>query len=262
MDLHYDVPLSLFACLLIALLIVVAEWGRRVGQRSAPGYGEGARDFVKLITGVVLSLLTLLLSFSLSAAIGRYDARRMALVAEANALRSAYLQGSLLPVPRAGEATRLLRSYVDVRDELYAAGSNESALNEAVARADDIHLKLWRLQGEQARAWPDALATRQFGEALTALMESNASRLSQLQHRLPTPLFLLLVLVSVFAAYLTGFGRGLGRSQHSRAQMLLLALITVIVGAILDSDRPRDGLITVPDDAMRSVEYLMDRVGS
>lgn len=41
---------------------------------------------------------------------------------------------------------------------------------------------------------------------------------------------------------------------------MVLLLIAVVVTAILDSDRPRDGLIVVPDDAMKSVEFLMERL--
>lgn len=259
-DILYDWPLPLLLLLIAGLLLLTAFWGQHVGRRHRDTYSDEARDYVKIVTGVVLSLMTLLLSFSLSSAIDRYEKRRDTLVLEANAIRTAYLQATLLPQPRRAQMTDLLKQYVDVRDRLYAAGSNELKLNEAVAQSDDIHLKLWAVQRAQAAADPDGLPTRQVSETLTAMIDENAHRLSQLSHRLPTPLFLLLILVGTVAAFMTGFGRGLTVHGHSRTQVVLLLLIAVVVTAILDSDRPRDGLIVVPDDAMKSVEFLMERL--
>src|SRR5262245_57762214 len=70
----------------------------------------------------VLGLLALLMGFTFSLAIDRYDVRRKLVIDEANAIGTAYLRAQLLGAPHRERISGLLARYVDNRIDLaYAA---------------------------------------------------------------------------------------------------------------------------------------------
>jgi hypothetical protein len=64
--------------------------------------------------GALLGFMALVLAFGLSLAIGRYETRRAATVAEATALGTTYLRAQTLAEPMRTESLALLRGYADL----------------------------------------------------------------------------------------------------------------------------------------------------
>ena len=65
-------------------------------------------------------MLALLLGFTLSLSLQRFDNRSVAVVEEANAIGTAYLRSKFLPPSLRQEAQRLFKNYVDLRIEIGA----------------------------------------------------------------------------------------------------------------------------------------------
>ncbi len=72
----------------------------------------------------------------------RYDKRKQMVLEEANAIGTTFLRTQLLLEPPRQEISNLLRQYVDVRLEFYAAGIDEEKLGQAMARAEKLHKQL------------------------------------------------------------------------------------------------------------------------
>ena len=98
MNLFADSPLLMIFLASVVALAAAAEIGRRLAGRLA---GEGN---VLTMEAAMLGLLALMLSFTFAMAVTRFDARRDALLKEANAIGTAALRARLLPAPHDAES--------------------------------------------------------------------------------------------------------------------------------------------------------------
>ena len=80
---------------------------------------EEERDDFGMILGATLTLLGLLIGFSFSMAISRYDQRKNYEEAEANAIGTEYLRADLLPPEDRARVRELLKMYLDERVLFY-----------------------------------------------------------------------------------------------------------------------------------------------
>ena len=78
-------------------IIGLIEIGWRIGARRLAEEGEAAAKGFGAIEGAVFALLGLILAFSFSGALTRFDAQRQLVVVEANDIGTAYLRVDLLP---------------------------------------------------------------------------------------------------------------------------------------------------------------------
>ena len=88
---------SLLTIFLVSIVFLVAasEAGRLLGVRAA---GRGGDD-VSTLEAAILGLLALMIGFTFAMALTRFDARRDAVVNEANAIGTTALRARLLPAP-------------------------------------------------------------------------------------------------------------------------------------------------------------------
>src|SRR6516225_8603034 len=110
MDVYNDSRTTLF---LAGLLLIVAaiEIGRFVGIRV----GKQGGDNVSTLEAAVLGLLALMIGFTFAMALSRFEARRDAVLNEANAIGTTALRARLLSEPHRTEVLKLLREYVQTR---------------------------------------------------------------------------------------------------------------------------------------------------
>lgn len=87
-------PAVLFLVMLV-LLTASAALGALVLRRRKPIAADSREDF-NLVQGATLTLLALLIGFTLSMAVGRYDQRKNLEEEEANAIGTEYLRADLI----------------------------------------------------------------------------------------------------------------------------------------------------------------------
>jgi hypothetical protein len=92
-----------------------------------------AREF-DTVKAAALTLLALLIGFSFSMAISRYDERKNYEELEANAIGTEFARAALLPEKDAERTRDLLRKYLDARVSFYLANGDDKALQEETAR--------------------------------------------------------------------------------------------------------------------------------
>ena len=78
-------------------MIVSMEVGRRLRLRSQAKGAEGSAAGLGAVEGALFGLMGLVLAFTFSGAISRFDDRRKLIVEEANDIGTAYLRVDLLP---------------------------------------------------------------------------------------------------------------------------------------------------------------------
>src|SRR4051812_102031 len=103
-DLYNYSLLSIFVAGLGAVL-ATSEVGWQVGIRS----GGRGRDNIWTLESGLLGLMALIIGFTFAMALSRFEARREAIVNEANAIGTTALRARLLPEEHRAEALKLLR---------------------------------------------------------------------------------------------------------------------------------------------------------
>src|SRR6266513_5079353 len=102
-------------------ILLLVRVGRRMGQRVISRHGASGLANVSSLEAAVFALLGLLIAFTFSGALQRFDLRRAQAVDEANAIGTAYLRIDLLPASTQPALRETFRSYVDARVATYSS---------------------------------------------------------------------------------------------------------------------------------------------
>ena len=117
------------AFLLLPAMVLLLEVGRRLRRQRAEAIVSSA------IEGAIFGLFGLLLAFTFSGAVSRFDTHRQLLTQEANDIGTAYLRLDLLPPQAQPELRQLFRDYTTSRLHLYDEVGPEIA-PETARRSD------------------------------------------------------------------------------------------------------------------------------
>src|SRR5215469_4693416 len=146
-----------FLVLLGSLIVfTVSAW---IGTRlhRVLQIGESDQDNFSFVLGGTLTLLGLIVGFTFSMAVGRYDQRKSREEQEANAIGTAYAQADLLPATDAARVRGLLRTYVDQR-LLFFTLSDAEQLRRVDAETRRLQRELWAIVTAHASAQPTPVA--------------------------------------------------------------------------------------------------------
>jgi len=95
MSTHFDSPFVVFAIALIAQ--AMAAYIGDFFRKRAHSFKQGERHDFNVVQAATLTLLALIIGFTFSMAVTRYDERKTLEEAEANAIGTEYLRADLLP---------------------------------------------------------------------------------------------------------------------------------------------------------------------
>jgi hypothetical protein len=245
----YDISSALIAAVLFVSMILAIEAGYRVGRRTKLPAGVGRDDFkthINMIAASLLGILALLLGFTFSLSLQRFDSRSVAVVDEANAIGTAYLRAQLLPASVRGDMQKSLREYLDLRVQASAVSladhPERQALYEKTGRAQSA---LWRYARQAAGEDPNPVRSGLFIQSLNELIDNFGRRDAALNRHVPEVVLLLLYATFLMAKAIVGYAAGIAGHRTSFVTYIMVALIVVLVYIILDLDRPRRGQIQV-----------------
>jgi hypothetical protein len=258
MDFSTDIPLGAVFVGSLAAFAAAAEIGHAFGLR-----GEKEAN-VSTLEAAVLGLLALMLSFTFAMAVTRFDARRDALLEEANAIGTAGLRARLLPAPHHAESLKLLSEYADIRVDL-ANSMNRSALDAGIARSTAIQERLWREAGSVMAKDNSMVPTGLYIQALNAVFDNQQSRLTAYRHRVPRIIFVGLYGIAAIGVCFAGYASGLERRRWRLPVYIVNLLVALVILLIQDIDRPDSGSVTVDqqpmiDTAKALASYAIDPV--
>ena len=241
MDFFSSVWLEMAVGLSIYLGLFVSV---EIGYRLVKVLGKGESDKAQIGTmqAAVLALLGLLLGFSFAGAASRFIERQDLIVAEANAIGTAYLRADLLDEPSRESLRAALRTYTDERIALFRELRPAPAA-EIQQRLRDQHTTMWRAAIQGVRDQP------QFALAVLApvndVIDLDATRAAAARRHLPILVLGLLIVCAVIGVMTIGFGCGLAKKRHITMTSALVFLIGSALWTTIDLDHPRRGLITM-----------------
>ena len=244
-ELLYNLGLWLIFGVSIGFFLLGDELGFRLGRRKRPTVTEDARSQITTIQGAMLGLLALLLGFTFSMAMSRFELRKQQVLEESNAIGTTYLRAQLMPEPLRKEVSNLLRRYVEVRLEFYQAGMKGQRFQQAVAQTERLQLQLWSRASAWADKDPRAVTAGLFLQSLNEVIDLHSKGLTALENHVPEIILVLLYFVALVAIGLIGYGCGLAGRRNFMVTMVASLLIAAVILVIIDLDRPQRGLIKV-----------------
>jgi len=217
---------------------------------------EVLREPIGALQAALLGIVGLILAFGLTLAVGRYEARRAAVVAEANAIGTTYLRAQTIAEPVRSQSLDLLRRYTDLAVRISKEVPSSDAMSRTEAEQLVLQRQLWRLAGQSLAAAPAASAPRLYVDSLNDMIDQQDVRVSTLNNRVPGAVLSLEVIaaavaVGLLSLYLAVLGRGLLPVVAAAGLVTMLLLVT------FDLDRPTRGLIEVPATPLQSVRASM-----
>ena len=163
-----DYPLLVFALTFFGLSL--SAWiGKSFSKRQQTLEAEVREDF-SVIQAATLTLLGLIIGFTFSMALGRYDQRKNYEEAEANAIGTEYVRADLVPAADAAKVRALLLNYLDQRVLFYST-RDEQQLRQINAQTVKLQAELWSAVRTPAVAQPEpvvALAVAGMNDVLNS----------------------------------------------------------------------------------------------
>lgn len=250
-ELFYNYPSGAVAFGVFVLMALALEIGLRAGRRTNGSTTSAAKSQVDTLQASLLGVLALMLGFTFSIALERFNSRSEALVHEANAIGTAWLRSSLLPDGARAEAQALFVSYADTRSRTarltWEDREQRGPLNAEARRLQD---RLWAQAAAASRDAPSPATTGLYAQALNEMIDAHASLVAEVDRHVPELVLMLLFGAFVVAGGIIGYSAGLAGHRPKPATFVMLALVVLLMFMILDLDRPRRGIIEVKTDSL------------
>ena len=250
----WAIGLAIFGGLIAAVLI--GETIRRHRKTETPRKGSAdAESSEQAITlSSVLGLLALLVAFTFSIALDRFDTRRANVLLEANAIGTTYLRAQLLEQPHRARISKLLTDYTDVR--LAAATVSPGPRQRALlATSDRLIVDLWTATVAASPSMRPYSFSHSFLDTMNNLIDMDAARKAGRQAHVPAAVFLALFLYQFVAAAVISYVVS-GRTSR-RTAWVLFALFGLLLLLIIDIDRPTSGAITESQEPMLQLQAFL-----
>ena len=243
------ITIGLFSATLFVLLIVSVFLGYHLGRKQRrPGAGaQGDNDNggVGHISGIIFTLIGLLLGFTLSAAATGFQQRQVLIAQEANAIGTAYLRLDLLPKSAQAPLRLLFREYLQARLDTYKAPGGSPAAHTAYLRSLKLQAALWQQGTDAALATNNAAILTLTASALNTTFDITTTRLVAARTHPPMVIFILLFGVALIAALLAGYGMASSHRISWLQTILFATALSITLFTIMDMEYPRLGFIRV-----------------
>jgi hypothetical protein len=231
--------------------LLLLNFGRWLGLRHMAKHGVETMTGLPTVEGAVFALIGLLLAFTISGALQRFDERRQLVVQEANAVATAYDRLALFG-PAAPALQGKLKQYTDARVELYAMPHDFSISQRAevwppqqLSKIADLKREVWNAT---VAACPPSNYPPACGLALTALnnaFEVARLRVGAAEKHPPQIVYILLFSLGLGGSLLAGFGMAAAAARSWVHMIMFAATLSIALYAVTDMEFPRLGLIRV-----------------
>jgi len=247
---------ALFAIAITTLFsvgsLVLLNYGRYLGLLYLKQKGDGGTAGLASVEGAVFALIGLLLAFTISGALQRFDERRQLVIQEANAVGTAYDRLGLLEGDVARNLQARLKDYLGARIDLYRMPHDFGLWNNEEVWSREQQDKILELK---AGLWDAGLAACAQGNfrpacglalpALNSVFEAARLRLGAAEKHPPQIIYVMLFGLGLGGSLLAGFGMAAATARSWVHMVTFTAALAVTLYVVTDMEFPRLGLIRV-----------------
>ena len=247
-------PITAFLACFI-LLCLSAQAGA-YARRRGPKQDDAEHEDLTIILGATLTLLGLIIGFSFSMAVSRYDQRKHYESSEANAIGTEYLRAGLLSPADALKLRTLLRDYLDQRISFYNARDARQIerINASTAR---VQSELWAVI-EASAAARTTVTTPLVASGMNDVIDLQGFTQAAWWNRIPLEAWSMMGIVAIGSNVLLGFSSRRAAARNRLFYFLPLVL-AIAFFLIADLDSPRGGVIRVHPQNLQSLSASIPR---
>jgi hypothetical protein len=219
-----------------------------LADRRLRPLAEEARENYSVVLTATVTLLVLIVGFSFSMAVTRYDQRKNYEEQEANAIATEYVRADLLPPPNSVKVRELLREYVGERVQYYIT-RDPVTLSQMNALTTRLQEQMWSTVGSAATARPSPL-TSLAASGMNDVLNSQGYTQAAWRNRIPHGAWILMAAIALCCNFLIGYG---ARRTGTGLLLVLPLVLAISFFLIADIDSPRYGVIRVYPQNLLSV---------
>ncbi len=239
---------------MLVLLLITLEVGYRIGFNQRRKWLDAETGGGMVALSSMFALLGLILAFTYASGVSRFEARKMAVIDEANAIETAFLRAGLIAEPGSTALKETIFSYAKTRAVPTGHMLSNAERAEILKNTLQAQSKLWpALENalKQVQGKPGAIEGS-IVAAVNDVLDMHTIRLAAISDKLPTAVIWMLIFISSTTIAVTGFNAGLsGKISRWRTTALALTIIGVML-IIIDFDRPGDGFIRVNQQSLNA----------
>lgn len=230
---------------MVAMLISL-EAGRRFGTKKGESESDASASGKKIVEAAFLGLLSLLIAFSFSGAISRFDHRRALIVEEANDIGTAYLRVDLLSPSAQPKVRELFKEYLESRLATYEKLPDVDAAMKELEHTAEIQKHIWDAAVEGSRL-PDShpnAGVLLLGSLNSMIDITNTRTWAAFTHP-PMIIFFLLFIVAIVCAFIAGESLSAAQPPAWRHMISFALIMCISVFVILEIEYPRIGFVSI-----------------
>lgn len=234
---------ALFVFFGILALLLVGRW---FGKRAIAKHGGEGPSTIGSLETAVFALLGLMIAFTFSGALQRFDARRAQVVDEANAVGTAWARIDLLPAATQPPVRDAMKAYVSSRVATYEKIEDVRAASQEVERSTALQGALWTA-AMTALAHPDTRPGTNLliVPSLNDLFNFSTIRLTAVKLHPPGIIYVMLVGLSLVSALLAGFQSAGERKPDWLHRIAFGGIIALTIYVIFEIEYPRSGFVRI-----------------
>lgn len=241
----YHVMSALFLVFLFLLNLLSFYLGYKYSKKYSLKPNTQKAGSMQIIEGSMFALLGLLLAFTFSSAINKFDQRRALIIDEANAIGTLYLRFDLLPTGPKEALKQSLKTYLNLHIKAYQSIPNVRTAEDFLEKSHVYQTKMWNEATTSCMQMKNNYSCMLLVPALNQVFDIENTRLRNTQIHPPVYIFVLLLFVALVATFF------IGSNIHSEKELSIShiafysLIISLIIFTIIDMEYPRLGFIRI-----------------
>ena len=245
------VAIGFAICMLIAL-----EAGFQIGDRERTQVSAQQRQRAEAVESTMLSIVALVLAFTLNSTLQRFSTRVEAVVDEANAIGTAYLRSQHCHEMIRPMVQNELGEYLKLRIQMAEIPVSKVS-SELIQRTEAKQAAIWKLTMEAAQRESSPIMAL-FVSSVNEMIDAYGRRKTAIIRHIPFSLIAILLSTFLLTVGVVGYSNGLSDCRPSLVCYFMLLQIGTLVFLINDLDRPRSGFIRVPHNSLTDLSPMIE----
>ncbi len=221
------------------------ETGYRMGKRRREKDPASKTEGSGAVESSIFGILGLILAFTFTGALARYENRVGLVLKEANTIGTAYYRLDLLSNNDQSKLRPLYKEYVQSRINLFKNYENRQLSNSYFRRGLELQAQIWEIANASVLVDKNPGIISLVVSSTNDMIDVANERLQATRNRPPIIVYILLFTLALASAFLVGQSMSANERRPLFYMVIFCVTISGITYIILDLEFPRFGLIKI-----------------